>query len=273
MSVVANVARNLRYAYRQEGAAGVLAATRYYAARAYAAVVGPGRECPVCGWSGRDFHPLFLLHDRYVRRGAVCPGCHSYERQRAFVPALRELLEREIGDRKVDVLEFSPDAQVAHVLRGFARTYRGSNYHDPAPDELQLDLHHLSLPHESVDLAVMTYVLCCVPEDVRATRGLWYVLRPGGMVVACEGFSTTGSHQELSAAGHGGTWRGYGVGDVAQRFAPFVVDVVDLTGRFSESERRRRGLRHPEYMLLLRKPDTARSRTDRAGMLTASESL
>lgn len=271
MSVVTSVARNLRHVHREQGARGLVAAMRYYVARTRAVVTGPGRECPVCHWSGRDFHPLFLLPDRYVRRSALCPGCHSYERQRAFVPALRELLESRLGERRVDVLEFSPDAQVARVLRDFASTYRASNFRDPAPGELQLDLHDLALPDESVDVAVMTYVLCCVPEDLRAARSLWRVLRPGGMVVACEAFSATGAHEELPAAGHGGTWRAYGLHDVADRFAPFVVEPIDVTSRHSDRERVRRGLRHPEYMLVLTKPGSAVPLMDRAGMPTASQ--
>lgn len=271
MSVVVNVARNLRHAFAERGAGGVVAACRYYLARAQAAVIGPGRHCPVCGWSGRDFLPLFLLSDRYVRRGAICPGCRCWERQRAFVPALRELLRRQFGDRKIDILEFSPDEPVARALREFARSYRASNYRNPAPGELQLDLHDLALPDESIDLAAMTYVLCCVPDDVRAAQSLWRVLRPGGMVVACEAFGATGGHEERSSAGHGGTWRGYGVRDVAGRFAPFVVDVVSLTDHLSEPERTRRGVRHPEYMLVLTKPATSEMRTDRAGMSAALE--
>lgn len=253
MSVVRRVARNLRHVYGQQGAAGLLAVSRYYLARTRAVVIGPGRECPICGWKGRDFAPLFLLTDRYVRPSAVCPGCGSRERQRAFVPGLRAFLAAELGTRRVEVLEISPDPQVASVLRGFASRYRASNYENPAPGELQLDLLDLALPAESVDLVVMTYVLCCVPDDLRAAANLWRILRPGGMIVACEAFSTNGAHDEWGARGHGGTWRQYGSRDAHERFPTFDVALLDLTRDLSPAERTRRGVRVPEHMLVLRK--------------------
>ena len=249
-----NAVKQMVRTLRDRGPLAAATLSRYYIARALAVVSGPGRRCPVCEWSGRDFHPMVLVEDAYVRRGVICPSCLSRERQRAFAPAVPGIIERHFGDRAVDVLEFAPDSSVTRQLRPFARTYRGSNYVSPGPDELQLDLHAISLPPDSVDLVVFTYVLCCVPDDRLSVANLWRILRPGGMVAACEAFSPTGEHVEYHVSRHGGTWRQYGVGNVALRFAPFEVEVLDLTSGLDPSERVRRGLRHPEYALILRKP-------------------
>jgi SAM-dependent methyltransferase len=178
------------------------------------------------------------------------------ERQRAFVPALRELLAAELGARRVDILEVSPDPAVTNVLRPLAREYRASNHVNPAAGELQLDLQDLALPDASFDLIVMSYVLCCVPDDRRAAASMWRVLRPGGLVVACEAFSPSPEeHDEWGARGHGGGWRQYGLRGLASRFSPFEVRVVDATNALSPAERTRRGVGEHEYIIVLRKSD------------------
>ena len=247
-----SAARVVSDAYATHGIGGSVTAARYYATRLASFVTSPGRECPLCGWTGREFRPVMLLDDRYVRSSAVCPKCTSWERHRSWGPSLRALLEHELAGRKVDILHFSPEQCITRLLRPHAATYIGSNYLYPQSGEVQLDLHALDLPDASADLAVMSYVLSCLPEDLRARDELWRVLRPGGMVLACEPVEGE-RHEEWGEARHGAQWRVYGLSDVAERFAPFEVTLVPLNGGLDAAARERYRVDDPEYMLVMRK--------------------
>jgi SAM-dependent methyltransferase len=240
--------------YSEHGLGGVLTLLRYYGVRAATLVGSGGRVCPACGWKGRDFRPMVLYADRSVRPHAICPGCGAWERHRAAIPVMRRLLAERLGGRKVDALHISPEECVAAVVRPYAASYRKSNYENPAPGELQLDLHDIALPADDVDLVVMSYVLSCTPDDRLAVRNLGRILRPGGMVMAIEPVTAHGRHHEWGARGRGGQWRTFGVEDVAARFAPLEVEAVDLLAGVGEEERHLRGLSSREYLLVLRKP-------------------
>jgi SAM-dependent methyltransferase len=253
MAALLRITDVVRRTYSSHGVPGLATLGRYYWERGRTLLAGAGRECPLCGWTGRDYRPLMLLDDRYVRASVACPGCGSWERQRAFGPALDELLRAHAAGRELDVLHVSPEGSIANIVAGHAGRYLASNYVNPEPGQLQIDLHDVALPAESLDVVVMSYVLCCVPDDRRAIANLWRVLRPGGMVAACEPFDPGGDTKERPAPRHGGEWRRYGVRDIASRFRPFDVDVRPLVDHLSHGARRRRGVREGERMLVLRK--------------------
>lgn len=242
----------VRRTLASHGFSGLTTLGRYYWVRGRTLAVGAGRQCPLCGWSGRDFRPLMLLDDHYVRASVACPGCGSWERQRAFGPVLAEHLGALAAGRALDILHISPERCLAPIVSAHASRYLSSNYMDPEPGQLQLDLHDLALSAETLDVVVMTYVLCCVPDDRLAASNLWRVLRPGGVVLACESFSVTGRTEERTA--QGGEWRRYGMTDVGERFAPFAVECIPLIDHLSPERRCRFGLREGERMLILRKP-------------------
>jgi SAM-dependent methyltransferase len=243
----------VRRTYASHGVSGLATLGRYYWARGRTLLAGAGRTCTLCGWQGRDFRPLMLLDDRYVRPSVSCPGCGSWERQRAFGPALAKQLESLAARRPLDILHISPEECLAPIVASRAARYLASNFVDPQPGQLQIDLQDVALPAESVDVVVMSYVLCCVPDDGLAGANLWRVLRPGGVVLACEPFTPSGTTDERRA--QGGEQRRYGTTDVADRFAPFSVACVPLVDDLSREERRRYGVRAGERMLLLRRED------------------
>ena len=233
---------------------GSLTVARYYVLRGASALAGESRYCPVCEWTGRSFRPMMLLEAGYVRANVVCPRCGSWERQRALAPVLRDILASGDISGRADALHVSPEGCLEQIIRRASRRYRASNYVDPQPGQLRLDLQDLALPDEDLDLVVMSYVLCCVRDDRLAIAALWRVLRPGGLIVACEPLGEGLPTHELTTPGHGGMWRRYGERDVHDRFRPFALEVRSLTASLTTAERRRRGLQTPEYAFLLRKP-------------------
>jgi SAM-dependent methyltransferase len=151
-----------------------------------------------------------------------------------------------------DVVYISPDPILEPLVRRHARALRTSNYDDPAPGELQLDLHDIDLPANSVDAFVMNSVLASVQHLGAAVTNMHRVLRPGGVVISCE-YLHDAPTVEYSAAGYGAGWRRLGRIDVAQRLAPLSVEVIDVRQHVPPDSAARCGLNSGERMLVLTK--------------------
>jgi SAM-dependent methyltransferase len=243
----------VRRVWHEHGVRGVVTLARYYVVRALTAAVGPGRECPVCGWRGREFVPAFRPEYGVVRAKALCPACGALERHRAYASFYRAFLEADPAVRRPDVLYFAPDECLEEAVSRSAGSYRRCNYESADPRDVSLDLHDLALPAESVDLIVMNHVLSCVADDRLAAANMYRVLRPGGVVIAGENLHPGSTTPDPPRAGYGGVWRQYGRADIADRFRPFAVEIVDATARVAPAERARHGLAAAEHVVLLRK--------------------
>src|SRR5205085_1579180 len=101
------------------------------------------------------------------------------------------------------------------------------------------DLTGITLPDASFDAVLLNHVLDCMPNDVAAVRELYRVLRPGGHVIAVIGFSGQAATFELPSQMTTGQVRRYGTQDLPQRFAPFAVELRDLTAGEPVAVRRR----------------------------------
>lgn len=247
-----NVVRTTIRTLLARGPRGVATLFRYYRAKVAAMVRGPGRECPVCGWRGREFHPLYLPEYDVVRLRAVCPGCGAWERHRAYARFYRPFLQRVFATLP-ELVHFAPEGAIERVLAPESSRYRKSSYENPAPDELQLDLCSLSLENESVDALVMNHVACCVPSEARAVSEMFRVLRPGGVVLVGENLRHDAETLDFKAPGYGGAWRQYGTRDLARRFAPFEATLEEATGDLTPQEMQRYGLPQREYIIVLKK--------------------
>lgn len=248
-----NIVRTTTRTLVARGPRGVAALLHYFAAKAMAMLWGPGRECPLCGWHGHEFHPLYLAEYDMVRRGAVCPGCGAWERHRAYARFYGPFLQRVFATPP-EIVHFAPEKAIERVLAPASGGYRKSNYENPAPDELQLDLCNLSLANGSVDAFVMNHVACCVPSEELAASEMFRALRPGGIVLVGENLRHDAETLDFEKPRYGGALRQYGTRDFAQRFAPFEASLEEATGDLTRQEMERYGLPQREYVIVLRKP-------------------
>jgi SAM-dependent methyltransferase len=135
---------------------------------------GTRYSCPCCEGSFRRLARLHGLRDQ-------CPRCGALMRDRALVLYLRDLLH--VGRKSADVLEVGPGPATTSWLSSLrAVRYVAVDLDSPlAP--LHADITKLPIPDDSFDLVLCLHVLEHVPDDRRAIRELFRVLRPGGTAV------------------------------------------------------------------------------------------
>jgi len=137
--------------------------------------IGLRHFCPICRMPLRTFVEGFQ-----GRPQARCPCCDSLERHRHLWLFLerRTTLPR---DRDAAVLHLAPERGIAARLSR-RREYLSVDI-EPGYAMRAMDLQDLDLADASFDWVLCSHVLEHVPDDRRAMRELWRVLRPGGTAI------------------------------------------------------------------------------------------
>lgn len=188
---------------------------------------GNDRECPLCGWTGLQFHPHGIPSKR--RYDSRCPKCGSLERHRLGYMALRD----DLAVGKQTTLHVAPEPCVEKWLRSVSSEYLSIDLDQPAM--VQMDLTAMTLPDNSYSLVWCSNVLEHIPDDRAAMREMHRVCRPGGIVViqvpvwrqqTHEDWNITSKADRLEHFYQDDHVRLYGV-DIADRLASvgFTVEV------------------------------------------------
>jgi SAM-dependent methyltransferase len=187
------------------------------------------RSCNCCGWQGLSFRTLAVAG--YVRHGVICPGCGSFERHRALAGFYPEFFARTGKRRRL--IHCAPEPCLRRVLSSLCDRYETNGYGETYEADHRFDLRRITLPDASCDAVVMNHVLDCMDDDEVASGELFRVLRPGGVVLATVTFDPDTETTPMRRAN--GLRRVYGGRDVAQRFAPFHVEVHNAAGSVSDA--------------------------------------
>ena len=247
MSVIATYRNGLK----THGVRALGTLTRYYAARAFGMLTGPGRTCPLCRTEVREFLPFVELRYGVVRNRAACPECGALERHRAYARFYREFIQANYRG-PIDILHASSEESLVRALSNFAGRYDLSDYESPPPGHIQVDICDPKLPAQTYDLIVLNHVLACVADDRRAVRALATLLRPGGAILAGESILPGARTTSRSKPGYGGRINEYGDADLADRFAPLETTMVDVVADLTPEERARFGLHDREMLIVFR---------------------
>ena len=198
------------------------------------------RKCSVCNHQFEKFVPL---DDTYRRKliefGAAfsladfetlnveeyqCPKCGASDRERLYALFIRKRFpKRGLTDsgQVFRILDFAPAKPLADFLREWFQSgvqpseYRSADLLMEGVDD-RVDVMDLGVyPDCSWDLILCSHLLEHVPDDRRAMRELFRILRPGGsailMVPIC--LSATRVDEDPSITGEGERWRRFGQGD------------------------------------------------------------
>ncbi len=163
--------------------------SRYLKSRKYA---GGPLQCPLCGGNFSHFYPtgmdLPVLTKWQVigaghRLRAVCPNCHSKERDRLIFLYLQQV-RPWIFSRNISLLHVAPEPQLAARLRRAQNIQYVSAdlLNSPMADE-RMDITDIPRPDHSFEVIICNHVLEHVENDRTALAEFFRVLKPGGFAI------------------------------------------------------------------------------------------
>lgn len=137
-----------------------------------------GYECPICKAKPR----VFLPYGEKPRKNAFCPNCYSVERHRALWLLMQQLNWHKNGMR---VLHFAPEP----VFHKLFSSFKDIDYWPVDLDPSRyggmvrkaVDITNITFDDDSFDFIMCTHVLEHIPDDRKAMRELYRVLKPGGL--------------------------------------------------------------------------------------------
>jgi SAM-dependent methyltransferase len=201
------------------------------------------RRCPVCGWTGWEYSPVFL-NDNY-RPATRCPECLTYERHRLLHRRLTALRGEDISPR---VLFVGPNIRFTRSLfkdNAFTIDIYPHNHADVLGD-----LVRLPFANRSFDIVVCFRVLEHVGDDAAALEGLRRILTPSGRlflsVPLYEGLPHTYDYsRDRMTCQRGPTWcypdhrRDYAAEDLEHRIRAAGMEVERIVPNPNDPEEAR----------------------------------
>lgn len=205
-------------------------------------------HCPICGGDFDRMKPfvgscsLRGVETDHHTENAVCPRCHSDIRQRFIMEFIR--LRTDLLTRRQRVLHFAPEISIYQRLKTADLDYVPADI-DPTQfvDAVFADITDIPFGEE-FDHVISIHVLEHIPDDNKAIREIFRVLKPGGhalLAVPTYGDTTF----ELPELDYAGREKQYGTGDHLRlngldfadklKSAGFAVEIVsydDIPGNF-----------------------------------------
>ncbi len=194
---------------------------------------GNNRYCPVCKKTSRKF----LNFGNPLRNDARCVHCNSLERHRLawlFFENQTDLFNAQ----KKKMLHIAPEEAFQKPLREkLGKGYLTADLYNPAA-MLKMDITDIQYPDDTFDVIYCSHVLEHVPDDKKAIREFYRVLKPEGWAILLvpildgptyEDNSITDPHERLKAFGQEDHVRKYGTDGVyldRLKEAGFTVKVI-----------------------------------------------
>jgi len=132
-------------------------------------------ECPICGGRFSRFMPYGY---NIVRKNALCPRCFSLERHRLLWLFLKN--KTLFFSDSLKVLHVAPEQCFYDRFRKLDNIdYTTADLESPLAD-IKLDIQKMPFEDNLFDVVICNHVLEHVPDDKRAMREIFRVLKPGG---------------------------------------------------------------------------------------------
>ena len=208
---------------------------------------GSGRYCPVCEKPARKFAEAGII----ARKDARCIHCGSLERQR-LVWLYFNRKTNLFGGSIQSMLHVAPEAAIEILLRRrLGAAYLSADLRNPRA-MIKMDVTDIRYPDRSFDVIYCSHVLEHVPNDKKALREFYRVLKRGGWAILLvpveadetfEDLSITDPKERLRLFGNPGHVRRYGP-DYADRLrdAGFRVKVAPPADFLSSQEIEQMGI-------------------------------
>ncbi|MFN4144914.1 MAG: class I SAM-dependent methyltransferase [Runella sp.] len=224
--------------------------------------MGSSVECPICKTRYKAFMPF-----RY-RQNAYCPTCKSLERHRYIYLNLRDRMGFYEPPHK-KVLHFAPDIclipsikncpYIEYVTADYMTSFTSSI--TVMPDHV-MSIDDIKFEADTFDVVIAIGILVMVPDDTKAMREVWRVLKPGGYAVFHDpineklpkSFSDKDlTHEQKKGLYHGHDQRWYYGADYADRLRVQGFE-VENDSYASQIDHQRYGISPNEKVYIARKP-------------------
>lgn len=212
-------------------------------------------NCIIC----KKTFSKFLKYDK--RKNAMCPGCASLERHRLLCLYLQN--ETNLLNKKNKILHFAPEYSLQKKFKKLSdKNYLSTDIEHPDA-MLHADITKLPIKDNLFDLILCNHVLQEIPDDKKAIREIFRILKKGGVVIITipennnnKTFENQGEKTDKDRAklyGYYGALRIYGK-DFVKKLTNegFKVEIIDYIKKFKKEEIKRYGL-IPELFYLCKK--------------------
>ena len=134
--------------------------------------LGTERYCNICGYRFAKFN---LCNNRKPRE-VECPVCKSRERHRHLYIHICSLFPFLQGKK---ILHFAPEEILKKIFLESGAQYYDADI-DPDKARYQVDITSIPFEDNSFDYIFCCHVLEHIPDDRKAMKELYRVLKPGG---------------------------------------------------------------------------------------------
>lgn len=135
--------------------------------------LGSGRECPVCGFTGRKFRAA----GSPPRKEARCPVCGAAERHRLLMHYIDT--ETNLIEGNQQVLYFAPVDEIARNIQQYGNRVTTTDL-SMSDVNIHADITRLPFGDETFDTVICSHVLEHIPDDSTAMSELYRILSDEG---------------------------------------------------------------------------------------------
>lgn len=180
---------------------------------------GEGRFCPICGKSSRRFRTAGVV----PRQGAQCVHCGALERHRLFWLFLQNRTNF-FDARPKTMLHVAPEpcfeSRFRRLLDG---DYITADLANPRA-MVKMDITNIPCADNSFDVIYCSHVLEHVPDDRKAIREFYRVLRNGGWAILLVPIVSERTIEDSSVVDPRDRLRIFGQEDHARSYGPDYVE-------------------------------------------------
>ena len=181
--------------------------------------------CPVCQNWVRSFEPFGIVN----RPDAICPICGSLERQRGvwyFFEHKTNLFDRS----PKSMLHIAPEKEFSRRLRRVSvLAYLSADLNDPEA-MVKMDITDIPYPNNTFDVIYCSHVLEHVPDDRKAIRELFRVLKSDGWALLVVPITSEKTLEDPSVTDSMERLRLFGQEDHIRRYGPDFINRLEEAG-------------------------------------------
>lgn len=180
----------------------------------------------MCDRTARRFKPV----GDPPRPDALCPWCGSRERHRALWLYVQKRTTLLTDGRPRRMLHIAPEPIIERKFRSLpGMNYLSGDLMNPRAME-RIDVTDIQHPDAAFNLIVCLHVLEHVPDDRRAMREFFRVLRPGGIAFLMVPITADRTVEDPTVTDPAERLRLYGQDDHVRRYGPDYADRLREAG-------------------------------------------